>query len=145
MLSNYPLLDSLDLPQDINALSYDEKNRLAEELRTLIINVTSKNGGHLASNLGVIELIIALLSIIDAKNDKFIFDVGHQSYAWKFLTDRYKDFETLRQMGGISGFPKLEESPYDAFGTGHSSTSISAAVGYARALKAQGKDDKVIA
>ena len=145
MLSNYPLLDSLDLPQDINALSYDEKNRLAEELRTLIINVTSKNGGHLASNLGVIELIIALLSIIDAKNDKDIFDVGHQSYAWKILTDRYKDFETLRQMGGISGFPKLEESPYDAFGTGHSSTSISAAVGYARALKAQGKDDKVIA
>ncbi|MDD4323698.1 MAG: 1-deoxy-D-xylulose-5-phosphate synthase [Eubacteriales bacterium] len=145
MLSEYPLLDSLDLPQDVADLSYAKKDELAEELRSLIIKVTSKNGGHLASNLGVIELVIALLSVMNAEEDKVIFDVGHQSYAWKILTDRYEEFDTLRQKDGISGFPKIEESPYDAFGTGHSSTSISAAIGYSRALRTQGKEGKVVA
>lgn len=145
MHSKYHLLDSLNLPQDVANLSYKEKDILAEELRSLIIKVTSEKGGHLASNLGIIELTIALLSLINHKNDKVIFDVGHQSYAWKILSDRYTQFSTLRQKGGLSGFPKLDESPYDAFGTGHSSTSISAAVGYSRAMRVQGKEGKVIA
>ncbi|NLV98531.1 MAG: 1-deoxy-D-xylulose-5-phosphate synthase [Clostridiaceae bacterium] len=145
MHSEYPLLDSLNLPQDLAKLSYEEKVLLAEELRSLIIKVTSENGGHLASNLGVIELVIAILALINPKDDKVIFDVGHQSYAWKILTDRYKQFDTLRQKDGLSGFPKMEESPYDAFGTGHSSTSISAAVGYSRAMRTLGKKGKVIA
>lgn len=145
MHSNYPLLDSLNLPQDVANLSYKEKDVLAEELRSLIIKVTSETGGHLASNLGVIELVIALLSLINSKEDKVIFDVGHQTYAWKILSGRYDQFDTLRQKDGLSGFPKLDESPYDAFGTGHSSTSISAAVGYSRAMKVQGKEGKAIA
>ena len=145
MNSEYPLLDSLILPEDVANLSYEKKDLLAEELRSLIIQVTSANGGHLASNLGVIELVIALLSLINPKDDKVIFDVGHQSYAWKILTDRYEQFNTLRQKDGISGFPKMEESPYDAFGTGHSSTSISAAVGYSRAMRTLGKKGKAIA
>jgi 1-deoxy-D-xylulose-5-phosphate synthase len=145
MNTEYPLLDSLILPQGVADLSYEEKYLLAEELRSLIIKVTSENGGHLASNLGVIELVIALLSLINSEDDKVIFDVGHQSYAWKILTDRYRQFYTLRQKDGLSGFPKIEESPYDAFGTGHSSTSISAAVGYSRALRTLGKKGKAIA
>lgn len=129
------LLDSLDLPGGLDKLTHAETRRLAKEVRDLILQVVSNNGGHLAPSLGVVELTIALLSVMDVPRDKIVWDVGHQCYAYKILTDRRDKFHTLRQFGGISGFPKPEESPYDAFATGHASTSISAALGIA-----QGRD-----
>lgn len=145
MPDSEPILERLAGPSDVSSLSVEEKNALAEELRALIIETCSKNGGHLASNLGVIELTIALLSTIDPEEDKVVFDVGHQCYAWKILTDRRDRFDTLRTENGLSGFPNRSESPYDAFGTGHSSTSISAALGISRALRASGRPGRAIA
>ena len=107
--------------------------------------MVSQNGGHLASNLGVIELTIALLRQYDFAEDQVVWDVGHQSYAYKILTGRREAFATLRQKGGLSGFPKRCESPYDAFNTGHSATSISAALGLARSRRLQGKPGRVVA
>lgn len=123
------ILDKIKTVSDIKSLSYDELNELAKEVRELIIDGTSKNGGHLASSLGVVELTIALITSFDFPNDKIIWDVGHQSYAYKILTDRKELFNELRSFGGISGFPKRSESPFDSFDTGHSSTSISAGLG----------------
>ena len=124
------ILETINNPSDLKKLNIDELNILSKEVRELIINTTSKNGGHLASSLGVVELTIALLLSLDLKKDKLIWDVGHQSYAYKILTDRKDKFNTLRLFKGISGFPKIKESPYDFFDTGHSSTSISAGMGY---------------
>lgn len=118
--------------------------RLADDVRNLMIDSVSCNGGHLASSLGTVELTIALLKVFDLDEDKIIWDVGHQAYAYKILTDRKERFHTLRTMGGISGFPKMSESKYDFFGTGHGGTSISAGLGLREALKARGLDSKVI-
>ncbi len=132
-------------PEDLKKLSARELRKLAKELKSTIIERVSKNGGHLASNLGVIELTIALHYVFNSPVDKIIWDVGHQSYSHKLLTGRYEKFETIRKFEGISGFPKRDESEYDAFGTGHSSTSISAALGIAAGRDRNKKDFKVIA
>ncbi len=139
------LLESLDLPRDLRDLSLVQTQRLAAEVRDLIVEVVSANGGHLAASLGVVELTIALLSVMDVPEDKIIWDVGHQSYAYKVLTDRRDRFRTLRMAGGISGFPRPAESPYDCFVTGHASTAISAALGMAMARDLAGKKHKVVA
>lgn len=139
------LLDRINHPDDLKQLSEAELGVLAEELRTLIIRTVARNGGHLASNLGVIELTLALLLEFDFRQDRIVFDVGHQSYAYKILTGRRDRFGTLRQENGLSGFPKREESSFDFFNTGHSSTSISAALGMVRGLAQQGKEGHVIA
>ncbi len=123
------LIENIKSPQDLKSLKAEDLNVLAEELRNIIIERVSINGGHLASNLGVVELTIALHYVFNSPEDKIVWDVGHQSYSHKLLTGRYKDFHTLRKHKGISGFPKISESPHDVFGTGHSSTSISAALG----------------
>ena len=111
----------------------------------MILATVSRNGGHLASNLGVVELTLALHYVFDLPKDKLVWDVGHQSYTHKLLTGRESDFNTLRQDGGISGFPKREESPYDTFDSGHSGTSISAALGMTEALRRKGEGGKVVA
>ncbi|MDX1359232.1 MAG: 1-deoxy-D-xylulose-5-phosphate synthase N-terminal domain-containing protein, partial [Clostridia bacterium] len=134
------ILDSINKPADIKNLEKKELQLLADELRHELISNVSNNGGHLASNLGVVELTIALLNVFDMENDKIIWDVGHQSYSYKILTGRRNQFDRIRKKGGISGFPKRDESKYDHFNTGHSSTSISAALGYARAAKIKGED-----
>lgn len=125
------ILEKIKNPADLSGLSYPELNKLAGEIRGVIIETVSKNGGHLASSLGVVELTLALHKTFDLARDRFIFDVGHQCYAHKLVTGRQQNFGSLRKFGGISGFPKIAESVYDAFGTGHSSTSISAAMGLA--------------
>lgn len=132
-------------PSCLAKLSLKQLEELCQSIRETIISVTQKNGGHLGANLGVVELTVALLRTWDCLRSPVVFDVGHQSYAYKLLTGRKEQFETLRLQGGLSGFPKREESPYDAFNTGHSSTSISAALGLARAARAQGKTESVVA
>lgn len=139
------IIDQLSNSKDLQVMSLEELDEVAGELRERIINTVSTNGGHLASNLGTVELTLALLHNFDAIQDRVVWDVGHQSYSWKILTGRAADFSTLRQEGGLSGFPKREESPADAFNTGHSSTSISAALGISRGLKLQGKAGRAIA
>ena len=129
----------------LKGLTYSELNTLSCEIREMILQVTLKNGGHLASSLGAVELTVALLRAFDPERDKIIFDVGHQSYAYKILTDRLDRFHTLRTRGGIAGFPRMDESPYDFFTTGHSSTSISAAMGYAKARDIRGRNHEVVA
>ncbi|MCX8031500.1 MAG: 1-deoxy-D-xylulose-5-phosphate synthase [Thermodesulfovibrionales bacterium] len=123
------MLENINSPDDLKSLRIEDLEKLAKEIRDVIIERVSINGGHLASNLGVVELAIALHYVFKSPEDKIIWDVGHQSYPHKLLTGRYKDFHTLRKFKGISGFPKRSESPHDIFGTGHSSTSISAAAG----------------
>lgn len=140
-----PLLSQIVHPTDVARLTMDEKIRLAQELRECIVRTVSANGGHLAPSLGVIELTIALLSVFNPAEDKLIWDVGHQAYAWKLLTGRADRFHTLRQLGGISGFPKPCESPFDHFGVGHASTSISAALGMAMARDLAGLKHHVLA
>ena len=139
------MLDKITSPAILKNLSCEEKEQLAADIRLRLIDVVLKNGGHLASNLGVTELTIGLYSVIDPFRDKVIWDVGHQAYVHKILTGRNENFETLRQFGGISGFPKRKESDADCFETGHSSTSVSAAVGMARARDIQGENYKVVA
>ena len=139
------MLDKITSPAMLKNLSCEEKEQLAADIRLRLIDVVLKNGGHLASNLGVTELTIGLYSVIDPFRDKVIWDVGHQAYVHKILTGRNENFETLRQFGGISGFPKRKESDADCFETGHSSTSVSAAVGMARARDIQGENYKVVA
>jgi len=132
-------------PKDLKTLSLGELKQLAEEIREEILATVCESGGHLASSLGVIELTIALHYVFDTPADKIIWDVGHQCYAHKLLTGRKDRFQTIRQFRGLSGFPRREESEYDAFGTGHASTSISAALGMAEAFRLQGKSSKAIA
>lgn len=139
------LLNKIDSPKDIKKLNYDALKELAQEIRDYMIEVISKNGGHLAPNLGVVELTLALHKVFNCPKDKIIWDVGHQSYIHKIITGRREAFKTLRQYNGLSGFPKIQESEYDAFGTGHSSTSISAALGMAIARDLKGEDNEVIA
>lgn len=138
------LLENINNPNDIKKLTLKEKKILAGELREFIIENVSKTGGHLASNLGVVELTIALLSCFDFDNDKIIFDVGHQSYVYKILTGRRDNFKNLRKYKGLRGFPYKKESKYDFFETGHSSTSISAGLGMARARDIRGENYNII-
>ncbi len=138
------LLDSINRPKDLKKLSLQQLEVLAHEIRQRIIQTVSKNGGHLAPSLGVVELTIALHYVFDTPRDKIIWDVGHQAYAHKLLTGRRDRFDTLRTYGGISGFPKRDESPYDTFDTGHSSTSISAGLGISTAKELKGEDGKII-
>lgn len=139
------MLEKINSSEDIKKLSIKEKEELAQEIRDYILEVVSKNGGHLASNLGIVELTLALHSIYNVPEDKIIWDVGHQSYVHKIITGRREQLKTLRKFKGIAGFPKTNETEADCFNTGHSSTSISAALGMARALELQGKKNDVIA
>lgn len=141
----YHILNQVDNPEDLRKLNISEKNELANELRELVIDTVSKTGGHLASNLGVVELTIALHSVFNTPKDKIVWDVGHQTYIHKILTGRKSKINTLRSLNGLAGFPKAVESEYDAFDTGHSSTSISAALGMARARDIKGEKNSVIA
>ncbi len=141
----YKLLSNVNTPQDIKGFTLDQLNVLCEELRQYLIETIPTIGGHFASSLGVVEISLALHYLYDSPTDKIIFDVGHQGYVHKILTGRKDALKTIRKYGGISGFQKREESPHDAFGAGHASTSISAALGMAKARDILGKDNKVIA
>jgi len=140
----YKILEKIKGPRDIKNLTDIELKDLSDEIRSFMIENVSKTGGHMASNLGMVELTIALLKAFDFDNDKIVFDVGHQSYPYKILTGRKDNFSTLRQYNGISGFPKRDESPYDFFDTGHSSNSISVALGMAKARDIQIRNYNVI-
>ena len=139
------MLEKISNTEDLKKLNLKEKNILAQEIRKYIIEVVSKNGGHLASNLGVVELTIALHSVFDLPKDKIVWDVGHQSYVHKILTGRKEKLKTIRKLNGIAGFPKTCESDTDCFNTGHSSTSISAAMGMAKARDIKHEDNAVVA
>ena len=138
------ILEQIKGPEDLKKLTSEELSQLAEEIRAFLIEKISHTGGHLASNLGVVELTIALFRTFDLPEDKIIWDVGHQSYTHKILSGRRMEFDELRQYGGLSGFPKRKESPYDSFDTGHSSTSISAGLGIAQGRDILGEDYKVV-
>ena len=144
-MSTEKILDRVNSPLDLKTLTVKEMNKLAAEIRHLLIEVVSKNGGHLAPNLGVVELTLALHRVFDSPRDKIIFDVGHQAYIHKIITGRKAAFPTLRQYKGISGFPKRQESEHDIFGVGHSSTSVSAADGIATARDLKGENYHVVA
>ena len=143
--SELHILPQINDPSDVKRLSVDELNELSDEIRRYIVSTVSKTGGHLASNLGVVEVTIALHRVFDFDVDRLVLDVGHQSYVHKLLTGRAADFTSLRQRGGLAGFPKTSESCYDAFNTGHSSTSASAAIGIMRADEIRGVNRKVVA
>lgn len=139
------MIEKINSPEDVKKLNLQEKKQLAEETRKYILEVVSENGGHLASNLGVVELTIALHSVFDVPKDKIVWDVGHQTYIHKIITGRKEQLKTLRKLNGIAGFPKTNESESDCFNTGHSSTSISAALGMARARDLKGENNSVLA
>lgn len=138
-------LSQIQTPDDVRSLSYPECEKLAEEIRETIIRTVSQNGGHLSSNLGAVEITLALHRVFHTPEDQFVFDVGHQAYTHKLITGRACRFDTLRRYGGLSGFPKCSESEHDCFETGHASTAISAAVGLARARDLAGRKNHVIA
>ncbi len=138
------LLDNVKKPSDVKKLKIEELDILADEIRKKIISVVTENGGHLSSNLGLVDLVVALCYVYDFDEDKLVFDVGHQSYAYKILTERNEKFGTLREKDGVSGFPNIFESPYDAFCSGHAGNSVSAALGYCAARDALGEDYNVI-
>lgn len=144
-MSQTPILDSIDSPVDLRKLSVNQLEKLAAEIRQTIIHTVSQTGGHLAPCLGVVELTLAIHYVFNTPEDKLVWDVGHQAYTHKLITGRRDQFHTLRQYKGISGFPKREESPFDAFDTGHSSTSISASLGIATAMDLKGAHHKSIA
>ena len=144
-MSASSLLDSINSPADLRRLEHKQLPQLATELRAFLIDSVSRTGGHLSSNLGTVELTIALHAVFNTPEDRLVWDVGHQCYAHKVLTGRRNGMSTLRMHGGVSGFPKRSESPYDTFGVGHSSTSISAALGMALAAKHKGEDRKSVA
>ena len=139
------LLDTVNSPEDLQRLAPGALPWLCAELRKKIIETTLKNGGHLASSLGAVELIVALLRTFNFREDRIVFDVGHQTYAYKLLTGRKDRFDTLRRQGGLSGYPKRDESPFDHFDVGHSSTSLSAALGYAKARDLRNENHHVVA
>lgn len=141
----YELLDTINSPADLRKLAPAQLEQLCDELRKYIVESCAVNPGHLASSLGAVELIVGWHYVFNAPEDKLVFDVGHQAYAHKILTGRREAFKTLRKEGGLSGFLRMDESEYDAFGAGHSSTSISAALGLTEAAKLQGRKDKVTA
>ena len=138
-------LDKINNINDVKKLNLEEKKELSEEIRQFLIEKVSKNGGHLASNLGIVETTISLCSVFNFEYDKIVFDVGHQSYVYKILTGRKDKFDTLRKYKGLRGFPYKKESPYDYFETGHSSTAISASVGMARARDINHEDYNIVA
>ena len=140
MKKEYKYLGRINSPEDLKGLNKEEIDMLCSEVRDCIVDVTEQNGGHLASNLGAVELTVALHRVFECPRDHVIFDVGHQSYTHKLLTGRYENFDTLRKAGGLSGFTNREESEYDCFGAGHSSTSLSAALGFAKSDRLQGSD-----
>lgn len=142
LAAQFPRLAALKSPADIKALSIEELCDVAEDVRQCIIAVASKNGGHLASPLGAVEMTVAMHYVFDFPDDYLIWDVGHQAHAHKILTGRFDQFHTLRRKGGLSGYPSRSESEFDAFGTGHSSTSISAALGMAVAAEHNGIEDR---
>ncbi len=142
---SYPILDTINSTSDLKALDVDRLPALCDELRAFLIEHVSKTGGHLASSLGAVDLIVAMHYVFDSPDDKLIFDVGHQAYAHKILTGRREAFDTLRQENGIAGFPKFSESPHDVFNTGHASTAISAALGLARAMRLSGDNHMAVA
>ena len=144
-MGSYPLLESIGDPRDLRGLDRSQLAQLATELRAFIVDSVAATGGHLSSNLGTVELTIALHYVFKTPEDRLIWDVGHQTYGHKILTGRREGMKRLRQKGGIAGFPRREESAYDTFGTAHSSTSISAALGMAVAAKRQGADRHVVA
>ena len=127
------MLEKVNSLEDLKKLNIEDKKILAKDIRKYILEIVSKNGGHLASNLGVVELTIAIDSVFNLPEDKVVWDVGHQTYVHKILTGRKEEMKTLRTLNGVAGFPKTNESETDCFNTGHSSTSISAALGMARA------------
>jgi 1-deoxy-D-xylulose-5-phosphate synthase len=139
------LLDTINSPADLKAISRSELPKLAEEIRKEIVDVVSNTGGHLATNLGIVELTIALHSVFDAPRDRIVWDTGNQAYAHKLLTGRREGFRTIRQLGGLSGFTRREESAYDTFNAGHAGTSISAALGMVESRDREGDDYKVVA
>ena len=141
----YGLLEKIDSPKDLKELDMAQLRQICDEIRAYIVECCSTNPGHLASSLGAVELIVGVHYVFDTPQDKFVFDVGHQAYAHKIITGRREAFRSLRTEGGISGFPNRDESEYDCFGVGHSSTSISAALGFAEAARLQGLHRKVIA
>ncbi len=141
----YPLLDTIGTPSKLRLLERKMLPQLADELRQFLVESVAKTGGHLSSNLGTVELTIALHYVFNTPHDRLVWDVGHQTYAHKILTGRREGMGRLRMQGGIAGFPRRDESEYDAFGTAHSSTSISAALGMAAASQREGKDRCVIA
>lgn len=141
----YPHLDKINNPDDLRKLDQSELGQLCSEIRSYMLDCCSRNPGHVASSLGSVELIVGLHYVYDTPSDKLVFDVGHQAYAHKILTGRKEAFRTNRTKGGISGFPKISESVYDAFGVGHSSTSISAALGYAEAARIKGDGSRAVA
>ncbi|HAU56740.1 MAG TPA: 1-deoxy-D-xylulose-5-phosphate synthase, partial [Comamonadaceae bacterium] len=141
----FPLLQSVNDPADLRRLSRAELKVLSTELRAFVLDSVSKTGGHLSSNLGTVELTVALHHVFDTPYDRLVWDVGHQTYPHKILTGRRDRMGTLRQFGGISGFPQRAESEYDTFGTAHSSTSISAALGMALAARQKGEQRRCIA
>ncbi|HEX3009867.1 MAG TPA: 1-deoxy-D-xylulose-5-phosphate synthase N-terminal domain-containing protein, partial [Bacteroidales bacterium] len=138
------LLDKINNTADLKKLTLEELNALSDELRQFIIEAASNNSGHLGANLGVVELTVALHYVFNTPYDPIVWDVGHQAYGHKILTGRRDNFHTNRKYGGLSGFPKMSESEYDSFGVGHSSTSISAALGLAMAAQLQGEKDKQV-
>jgi len=144
-LNHYPMLESLAAPQQIRQFTPAQLERLAQEVRAFLVDSVSETGGHFSSNLGVVELTVALFNQFDFLQDRVVWDVGHQAYPHKILSGRMNLFPTLRKHGGLSGFLKREESPYDHFGGGHSSTSISAALGMAKARDLQKQDFTSIA
>jgi 1-deoxy-D-xylulose-5-phosphate synthase len=144
-MNRYPLLDTIRNPVQLRKLDRRQLPQLADELRAFLVESVARTGGHLSSNLGTVELTVALHHVFDTPHDRLVWDVGHQTYAHKVLTDRRAGMARLRMHGGISGFPKRSESPYDTFGVGHSSTSISAALGMALAAKIKGETRKVVA
>ncbi|HDP55297.1 MAG TPA: 1-deoxy-D-xylulose-5-phosphate synthase, partial [Bacteroidetes bacterium] len=141
----YPLLSQIENPNDLKKLKPDELVGLSNELRQFIIDVVSTNPGHFGASLGVVELTVALHYVFNTPSDRLIWDVGHQAYGHKILTGRREQFHTNRKYKGISGFPKRSESEYDAFGTGHSSTSISAALGMAIGSEIQKEERQTVA
>ena len=143
--TSYPLLKAIHDPADLRKLPRTQLGALATELRAYLLDSVSKTGGHLSSNLGTVELTVALHYVFNTPDDRVVWDVGHQTYAHKILTGRRERMSTLRQYHGVSGFPRRCESEYDTFGVGHSSTSISAALGMALAAKHKGEDRKSVA
>src|SRR5687767_1885879 len=144
-MGSYPLLETIADPADLRAFDRRQLAQLATELRAFLVESVSATGGHLSSNLGTVELTIALHYVFRTPEDRIVWDVGHQTYGHKILTGRREGMKKLRMWGGISGFPRREESEYDTFGTAHSSTSISAALGMALAAKLKGQQRRAVA
>src|SRR5512138_3829111 len=139
------LLDRIDSPKDLKALAATDLPRLCQEIRDEIVQTCARTGGHLGSSLGAVELNVALHYVFDSPEDKLVFDVGHQAYAHKLLTGRREQFRTIRLPGGLAGFPERHESEHDAFGVGHASTAISAALGMIEAKRMTGEEGRVVA